>query len=214
MTLKPIRKKILAGYLRELKKTAKQSQKKGRVAAKRVAKKAVKKKTAKKQITGKNSLERSIVRLTKDTDRDGLSDYQEYLYGTDPLDPDTDHDGLSDYEEIKLFQTDPRDPDTNKNGLTDAEEVKLGRNPRGQGLLKDLFIPYFGNNFQPNFLKPHRIAWYSITAMVIKAVVMLTIAIIPLSAWLTPDIASEQSQKIVALNHKRNPSFTFQKSHI
>ena len=202
MTLKPVRRKVLAGYLRELKKAAKPTKAKRKTAVKKVAKKTVKKQNSHRHITGKNSLERSIVRLTKDSDHDGLSDYQEYLYGTDPYDPDTDHDGLSDYEEIKLFQTDPHNPDTNKNGITDGEEVKMGRNPRGQGLLKDLFIPYPGNNFQPNFLKPHRIAWYSITAVVIKAVVMLTIAIIPLSAWLTPDITQEQSQKIIALTNE------------
>lgn len=201
MTLKPVRKKVLAGYLRELKKAAKTP-----AVSKKIATKATAAKTSRKKLStsnsSKRSLEKSIARLTKDSDHDGLSDYQEYLYGTDPNSPDTDRDGLSDYEEIKLFQTDPHDPDTNKNGLTDGEEVKLGKNPRGQGLLKDLFIPYPGNDFQPNFLKPHRIAWYSITAVVIKAVVVMTIAIIPLSAWLTPDIASEQSQKIIALTNE------------
>lgn len=206
MTLKPVRKKVLAGSLHKPKKISARSEKDVKpIATSAKIKKAVavalKKRPAKR--SKKNiALEKSIVRLSIDSDHDGLSDYQEFLYGTDPNNPDTDNDGLSDYEEIKLFQTDPHDPDTNHNGITDGAEVKLGHNPRGQGLLKDLFIPHPGNDFQPNFLNPHRIAWYSLTAVIIKAVVVLTIAILPVSAWLTPDIASEQAQKIVAMTNE------------
>ncbi len=45
----------------------------------------------------------------KDTDRDGLSDYDErYIYGTSPYDQDSDNDGYSDYDEVKAG-TDPLD---------------------------------------------------------------------------------------------------------
>jgi Bacterial TSP3 repeat len=41
----------------------------------------------------------------KDTDQDGLSDYDEkYVYGTSPYLADTDSDGISDYEEISTGQ--------------------------------------------------------------------------------------------------------------
>lgn len=41
----------------------------------------------------------------KDTDKDGLSDYDEkYVYGTSPYLSDTDSDGVSDYEEILAGQ--------------------------------------------------------------------------------------------------------------
>ncbi len=41
----------------------------------------------------------------KDTDNDGLSDYEErYVYGTSPYLSDTDSDGISDYEEISTGQ--------------------------------------------------------------------------------------------------------------
>ena len=212
MTLKPVRKKVLAGYLRELKKAAKTTPvKRKRAVTAKSAKKTTKKKNQTPRPIGEKSLEKSIVRLSKDSDRDGLSDYQEYLYGTNPHDPDTDHDSLSDFEEIKLFQTNPHDPDTNKNGLTDGEDVRRGNDPRGQGLLKDLFIPHPGNDFRPGFLKPHRLAWYSLTAVVIKAVVIFTFAVIPLSAWLTPDINDEQAQKIVALTNDIRSSLKLNK---
>lgn len=54
----------------------------------------------------------SSVTLKVDTDKDGLFDDQEALYGTDINNPDTDGDGY-----------------------TDGEEVKNGYNPLGEGML-------------------------------------------------------------------------------
>jgi len=49
-----------------------------------------------------NQFENLALLQTKDTDKDGLSDYQEiYLYRTSPYLSDTDGDGLDDLEEIK-----------------------------------------------------------------------------------------------------------------
>ena len=146
------------------------------------------------------------MKLIIDSDGDGLTDYQEKLYGTDPFDPDTDADGLSDYEEIKVYQTDPLDPDTNKNGITDGDEIRMGKNPRGTGKLKDLFIPYYGNGYQPEFLKTSRMFWYGMSAVVMKLVVVMAIAFLPLTAWLTPDIASEQSKRIIELTNRLRES--------
>ncbi|NOY35390.1 MAG: hypothetical protein GXP44_00460 [bacterium] len=41
---------------------------------------------------------------------------------------DSDNDGLKDWEEV-LWKTDPQNPDTDGDGTKDGEEVKLGRNP-------------------------------------------------------------------------------------
>jgi len=41
---------------------------------------------------------------------------------------DLDNDGLKDWEEI-LWQTDPKNPDSDGDGTNDGEEVKMGRNP-------------------------------------------------------------------------------------
>lgn len=43
-----------------------------------------------------NELERKILALQKDTDGDGLMDWEEELIGTDPNNPDSDGDGVSD----------------------------------------------------------------------------------------------------------------------
>jgi len=45
--------------------------------------------------------EKKEISLEKDTDGDGLEDWKENLYKTDPNNKDTDKDGLSDFEEVK-----------------------------------------------------------------------------------------------------------------
>jgi cell division septation protein DedD len=75
---------------------------------------------------------------TTDTDRDGLTDEEERLYGTAVNNPDTDADGSSDFEELKIWGTDPNNPDTDAYSYKDGEEVKNGYNPRGSGKLPNL----------------------------------------------------------------------------
>ncbi|MDD2598156.1 MAG: hypothetical protein PHO37_02865 [Kiritimatiellae bacterium] len=50
--------------------------------------------------------------------------------GTNPLEKDSDHDGLTDYEEVNgIPATDPRQPDTDGDGLTDKWERDNNMNP-------------------------------------------------------------------------------------
>lgn len=77
-----------------------------------------------------------------DSDEDGLPDFFEETYGTDPLKKDTDEDGLTDYEEIYLTDTDPlvynsvnealsdAEADSDEDGLSNREELDLGTNLR------------------------------------------------------------------------------------
>jgi len=58
-----------------------------------------------------------------DDDSDGLSNYLEETYGTNPTDPDTDEDGLSDGAEVNQFGTSPTNSDTDGDGLSDGDEV-------------------------------------------------------------------------------------------
>lgn len=95
-----------------------------------------------------------------DSDKDGLSDFQERSLGTDPLKIDSDDDGHSDYQEIKngynplgpgllqtndpdhdgltndqelIFGTDPWNKDTDGDGFNDYNEIRTGFNPLGAG---------------------------------------------------------------------------------
>jgi hypothetical protein len=69
------------------------------------------------------------VNITEDYDSDGLTNYQEFLFGTDPTDGDTDGDGLEDGDEINVHGTDPFDPDTDGDGIDDGDEVDNGLDP-------------------------------------------------------------------------------------
>ncbi len=76
-----------------------------------------------------------------DTDEDGLPDFVEEMYGTDPEKPDTDDDSLSDYDELYVIGTSPlkydtdedgtndADSDTDGDGLTNEQELDLGTSP-------------------------------------------------------------------------------------
>lgn len=115
---------------------------------------------------------------------------------------DSDGDGLSDYEEINIYGTDPYNPDTDGDGMNDGDEVKAGRNPRGPGKLKDIFIPHEGNNYKPHSLHPKRLFFHAASAVLVKIVVVAFVVIFPIEAWLTPDIQLQESIKIVQLTNQ------------
>ncbi len=78
---------------------------------------------------------------TEDPDEDGLVNYLEESYGTDPEKADTDEDGLSDALEKFITYTDPvkystadddisdGDRDTDGDGLTNLQELEIGTDP-------------------------------------------------------------------------------------
>jgi hypothetical protein len=65
----------------------------------------------------------SVNLAARDTNQDGVSDYEKWLYRLDPRSSDTDADGLSDYDELNRYYTDPLNQDTDGDGLTDGLEV-------------------------------------------------------------------------------------------
>ena len=64
-----------------------------------------------------------------DYDNDGLTNIEEYNYGTDPTCDDSDDDGLSDYDEIFTWNTNPNYWDTDDDTMSDGTEVACGLNP-------------------------------------------------------------------------------------
>ncbi|MBN1391080.1 MAG: transglutaminase domain-containing protein, partial [Candidatus Thermoplasmatota archaeon] len=61
----------------------------------------------------------------QDEDNDGLSNLEESLRRTDPMNPDSDGDDLLDGWEVHLLGTDPLDPDTDDDTLYDGDEVNI-----------------------------------------------------------------------------------------
>ena len=64
-----------------------------------------------------------------DYDNDGLTNIEEYKYGTDPTCDDSDDDGLSDYDEIFTWITNPNYWDTDDDSMSDGTEVACGLDP-------------------------------------------------------------------------------------
>jgi hypothetical protein len=58
-----------------------------------------------------------------DNDSDGLSNLEEFLVSTNPLESDTDSDGLNDGNEINVHGSNPTLSDTDNDGLSDGQEV-------------------------------------------------------------------------------------------
>ena len=64
-----------------------------------------------------------------DSDKDGLTDQAEQIYGTDPNNPDTDGDLLKDGAEVDIYGSSPLNNDTDNDGVSDSVEVGLGQDP-------------------------------------------------------------------------------------
>ncbi|WP_198159262.1 Ig-like domain-containing protein, partial [Methylomonas lenta] len=86
--------------------------------------------TAKATDFGGNTETTPILTLTvqADTDRDGLSDEQEAVYGSNPANPDTDGDGINDGDEVDMH-TSPTDADSDSDGIDDGVELQNGTDP-------------------------------------------------------------------------------------
>lgn len=75
-----------------------------------------------------------------DFDNDGLTNFQEFLQGTNPKVNDTDNDGLADGDELNIYKTDPilkytdRRAVAAENGYTDGVSVKSNYDPLTPGL--------------------------------------------------------------------------------
>ncbi len=79
----------------------------------------------------------------RDSDGDGIGDYEETLMGLDPYNIDSDGDGLIDSVDENPYYFGERDTDSDGDGILDFYEEKLGLDPRnpdsdGDGIIDSL----------------------------------------------------------------------------
>lgn len=72
--------------------------------------------------TGKCTDE-NVCGTNADPDADGLTNIDEYNYGTDPTKADSDSDGISDGDEVKVYGTDPTKKDSDGDSFEDGNEI-------------------------------------------------------------------------------------------
>jgi hypothetical protein len=80
------------------------------------------------------STEATVTVVVTDADSDGLSDYEELLFGTNVNKADTDGDGLSDFAEVKTHGSNPLTTDTDGDGYSDGIEVARDGNPNNRSV--------------------------------------------------------------------------------
>lgn len=115
---------------------------------------------------------------------------------------DSDSDGLSDWEEKVVYKTDPYNPDTDGDGVSDGDEVRAGRNPLGSGKIKNIFYPNSENNYLPSILHFKKLLLLSFSAFFLKTFVIALVVFLPVTAWLSPNFYSTESEKIVNLTNE------------
>lgn len=76
-----------------------------------------------------NSYQEDLSDAEVDIDEDGLTNLEEFKFGTDPRSVDTDWDNINDNDEIKIYKTNPLKRDTDEDGIYDSFELELGTNP-------------------------------------------------------------------------------------
>ncbi len=71
----------------------------------------------------------SVTNRPIDTDLDGIYDFAEARFGTNPFIADTDLDGLADGLEVFTYGSSPLLLDSDGDGFSDPQEVAIGANP-------------------------------------------------------------------------------------
>ncbi|MFH0987886.1 MAG: CAP domain-containing protein [Parcubacteria group bacterium] len=63
---------------------------------------------------------------------------------------------------------------------------------------KHFFIPHSGNDYKPHALHPKRLAFHALSVIGIKLAVVACVAILPMSAWMTPDTLAQMGRDIIS----------------
>ncbi len=89
----------------------------------------------------------------------------------------------------------------------------LPKNNFWQEMLKktrNFFLPHEENNYHPYVLHGERLWFYATSAILVKLVVIVFVVLLPVAAWLTPDLMSQESKRVVNLTNDFRVSLQLQ----
>ncbi len=66
---------------------------------------------------------------------------------------------------------------------------------------QDFWLPSETNNYHPHSLQFRRMFFYATSAVAMKIIVAIFVILLPVTAWLTPDVLTQESKKIVVLTN-------------
>lgn len=101
-------------------------------------------------------------------------------------------DGLSDWRELYNFVI-------GRAHLGSTEQKCYFNGPK---LMRNLFIPHQGNDYQPQVLHHKRVLFYAASALIIKAIVFIAVVAYPIQSWLAPDVFREEVVRIINLTNE------------
>lgn len=80
----------------------------------------------------------------------------------------------------------------------------------GREKWQDFWLPNENNDYHPHSLKFRRMFFYASTAVAMKIIVAVFVVLLPVTAWLTPDVLTQESKQIVILTNDLRQSLNLQ----
>lgn len=77
----------------------------------------------------------------------------------------------------------------------------LKKSQTGPEKWQDFWLPNENNDYHPHSLKFRRMFFYAVSAVAMKIIVAIFVVLLPVTAWLTPDVLTQESKKIVTLTN-------------
>ncbi len=69
-------------------------------------------------------------------------------------------------------------------------------------VFKKYFIPHHENNFHPHILHTKRAVFYGLVFLLTKGIIVAFVLLLPIGAFVLPDVLAEEQRQIVALTNK------------
>ncbi|MBT4349448.1 hypothetical protein HOD19_01560 [bacterium] len=84
----------------------------------------------------------------------------------------------------------------------DLNQQLCAKNKTWRDKVRDFWLPNKNNDYHPHSLQFRRLFFYTTSALIMKVIVVVFVVLLPVTAWLTPNILEEESKKVVSLTNQ------------